>query len=166
MWFYRRTLRVPWTARSTRKEVLQTAGVSREMMTLLRETQRGFLCYILGENGLQKDCMLGIDEVQRERGGQKTKVMDEIKEVIGCETIVGVLQLLKTEVPCVPLQLTSTFLQHFGKVYTTTGRNSILSLRSDPSRSHHIIKQCLKPLLFLTGCLKPFEHKVLQTAIS
>ena len=93
MWFYRRMLRVPWTARRTNQEILQRAGVSREVMTIIRKRQLGFLGHILRGNGREKDCLLGMVEGRRARGRQRTKFMDGIKEFIGCERMDGVLRL-------------------------------------------------------------------------
>jgi hypothetical protein len=36
MWFIKRMMRVPWTARKTNEEVLQMAGVGRELLTVIR----------------------------------------------------------------------------------------------------------------------------------
>ena len=93
MWFYRRMLRVPWTARRTNHEVLQMAGVNREIMTLVRRRQLGFLGHTLRGNGLEKDCLLGMIEGRRARGRQRNKFMDGIKEVVGCGRIDEVLRL-------------------------------------------------------------------------
>ena len=37
MCFYGRMLRIPWTATMTNQEVMQSAGVSRELMTVIRD---------------------------------------------------------------------------------------------------------------------------------
>ena len=60
VWFYRRMLRVPWTARRTNLEILQRAGVRRELMTVIKRSQVGFLGHLLIRSGLEKDCLLGM----------------------------------------------------------------------------------------------------------
>ena len=35
IWFHRRMLGIPWTARRTNQEVLQGAGVCRELVTVI-----------------------------------------------------------------------------------------------------------------------------------
>ena len=40
MWFIRRMLRIPWTARMTNQEVLWRAGVRRELITVIRRRHR------------------------------------------------------------------------------------------------------------------------------
>ena len=62
-------------------------------MTQIRKRQLSFLGHILRGNGLGRDCLLGMVEGRRARGRQVTKFMDGIEEVVGCKTIVGVLQL-------------------------------------------------------------------------
>jgi hypothetical protein len=39
MWIIRRMMRVPWTLRKTNEEVLQMAGVGRELLTVIRRRQ-------------------------------------------------------------------------------------------------------------------------------
>ena len=65
IWFYRRMLRIPWTARRTNQEVMQRAGVGRELTTVLMKRQVGILGHLLTGNGLEKDCLLGILEGRR-----------------------------------------------------------------------------------------------------
>ena len=84
LWFIRRMLRVPWTARRTNEEVLQMAGVKRELMTQIRKRQFGFLGHVLRGRGLERDCLLGMVEGRRARGRQRIKYMDGIRELIGC----------------------------------------------------------------------------------
>ena len=67
LWFYRRMLRIPWTARRTNQEVLQMAGVTRELMTVIRKSQIDFLGHILRGNRLERDCLLGMVEGGRAR---------------------------------------------------------------------------------------------------
>ena len=93
IWFYRRMLRVPWTARRSNEDVLRMAGTKRELLSVIRKRQLGFLGHILRGNGLEKDCLLGMVEGVRARGRQRTKYLDGIKEIVGCGTIDGVLRL-------------------------------------------------------------------------
>ena len=92
MWFYRGMLRIPWTTRRTNKEVLQMAGVTRELMTVIRRRQIGVLGHILRGRRLEKDCLLGIVKGGRARGRQRSKYIDGIKELIGCVRVDEVLR--------------------------------------------------------------------------
>ena len=49
--------------------------------------------HILRGNGLEKDCLLGMIDGRRARGGQRLKIMDGIRDVTGCETVVDVVRL-------------------------------------------------------------------------
>ena len=80
MWFLRRMLRIPWTARRTNVEVLQMARTKRELMATIRKRQLGFLGHLLRGAGIEKDCLLGMIEGTRARGRQRRKFMDGIKE--------------------------------------------------------------------------------------
>ena len=93
MWFYRRMMRIPWTARMTNQEVLQRMGVTRELMTVIRKRQLGFLGHMLRRSGMEKNCLLGMVEGRRARGRQRMKWMDKIKELAGCERMNEILRL-------------------------------------------------------------------------
>ena len=93
MWFYRRMMRIPWTARMTNQEVLQRMGVTRELMTVVRKRQLGFLGHMLRRRGMERNCLLGMVEGGRARGRQRMKWMDNIKELAGCERMSEVLRL-------------------------------------------------------------------------
>ena len=43
MWFYRRMLRISWTARISNEEVLERAGRIRELLEVICERQLSFL---------------------------------------------------------------------------------------------------------------------------
>ena len=98
MFFYRRMLRIPWTARRTNEEVLQMAGVEREMMNFIRKRQLGFLGHILRGSGMERNCLLGMIEGRRARGRQRQKYMDKMKELLRCERIDEVLRLAENRV--------------------------------------------------------------------
>ena len=93
MWFIRRMMRIPWVARRTNQEVLQMAGMSRELITTVRRRQLGYLGHVLRRDGLEKDCLLGMIEGRRARGRQRMKYMDDIKEMVGREKIEEVVGL-------------------------------------------------------------------------
>ena len=54
MWFIRRMMRIPWTARRTNDEVLQMARGCRELLTVIRRRQIGFIGDILRGSGLER----------------------------------------------------------------------------------------------------------------
>ena len=93
MWFLRRMLRVPWTARRTNEEVLQMAGVSRQLMFTIRKRQLGYLGHVLRGSSLEKDCLLGFIEGTRARGRQRIKYLDIIKMLVGAQSAGEVVRL-------------------------------------------------------------------------
>ena len=68
MWFLRRMLRVPWTARMSNERVLERAGVERQLLRVLRTRQLRFLGHLLRGNGLEREVLLGRIEGRRGRG--------------------------------------------------------------------------------------------------
>ena len=93
MWFIRRMLRVPWTARVTNTNVMQRAGTSRKLVTTIRQRQLRYLGHVLRGRTLEKDCLLGAIEGTRARGRQRIKFMDGIKTLVGCSGIGEVIRL-------------------------------------------------------------------------
>ena len=93
MRFVWKELRISWRARKTSEELLRRAGAKKELMTMIREKQIGFVGHILRENGLGKECLLGIIEGRRARGTQRFNFIDGIRYVTCCETLLEVLRL-------------------------------------------------------------------------
>ena len=87
MWLLRRMMRVPWTARRTNQEVLQMAGVTRTLMTTIRQRQLRYIGHVMRGRDLGKDCLLGMIEGTRARGRQRMKYMDGLKALVGCDGI-------------------------------------------------------------------------------
>ena len=86
-------MRIPWTARRTNDEVLQITRGCRELLTVIRRRQMGFIGHILRGSGLEKECLLGMIEWRRAIGMQRMKYMDSIKELLGCGNMSEVLRL-------------------------------------------------------------------------
>ena len=61
------------TARRTNREVLELANTPRELMTIIRQRQLRYIGPVFRGNCLKKDCLLGMVEVRRARGRQRTK---------------------------------------------------------------------------------------------
>ena len=83
LWFYRRMLRIPWTARVTNVEVLRRAGVQRCLVQKIRRRQLQFLGHIVRAEKLESDCLLGRIEGTRARGRQRVTYMDSILSYLG-----------------------------------------------------------------------------------
>ncbi|GFR58649.1 retrovirus-related Pol polyprotein LINE-1 [Elysia marginata] len=53
MWFFRRMLRVPLTARKTNEEVLKETETTRSLMNRIRRRQAKFVGHIMRREGLE-----------------------------------------------------------------------------------------------------------------
>ena len=83
MWYWRRMMRIPWKARLTNEEVLQMVGEGRQMMTAIRKRQLGYVGHMIRENGVEKNCLLGMVEGTRSVGRQRMKYLDSLRGDIG-----------------------------------------------------------------------------------
>ena len=94
MWFLRRMLRIPWTARMTNERVLELAGVRRELMAEVRKRQLKVLGHMLRHDCLEKDVFLGKIEGRRDRGRQRiTFGTSLIRDIPGEMTVAGLVRL-------------------------------------------------------------------------
>ena len=53
MWFWRRMLKIPWTAKRTNVEVMEEAGLTRSFVNRIRKQQATFVGHILRGKGLE-----------------------------------------------------------------------------------------------------------------
>ena len=96
MWFYRRMMRIPWTARVTNVEVLRRGGVERCLVQKIRRRQLKFLGHIVRAEELESDCLLGRIDGTRARGRQRITYMDSILRYLAQgQTTVDVLRLAR-----------------------------------------------------------------------
>ena len=68
MWFYRRMLRIPWTARKTNVEVLKESNVKRTLINNIRKRQSSFFGQFMRQGGLENIVTTGKIEGNRDRG--------------------------------------------------------------------------------------------------
>ncbi|GFR91154.1 endonuclease-reverse transcriptase [Elysia marginata] len=74
MWFLRRMLRVPWTARKTNEEVLKETETARSLMS--RRGQAKFVGHIMRREGLENLVTTGRMEGKKSRRRQREKMLD------------------------------------------------------------------------------------------
>ena len=86
MWLLLRRLRIPLTARSTNKQVLQMLRTSRSLLTTIRQRELRYLGHVLRASSLEKDCLLGMIEGKKAGGRQRMKLMGDVKEITGCKS--------------------------------------------------------------------------------
>ena len=83
MWFWRRLLRVPWTARRSNQSILKAInpGISLEGMILKLKLQ--YFGHLMRRvDSLEKTLMLGGIEGRRKRRGQRLRWLDGITDLM------------------------------------------------------------------------------------
>ena len=83
MWFIRRMLRIPWTARKTNEDVLTEANHNRQLITNIRRRQAKFIGHIMRKGELEHTVTTGKLNGKRARGRQREKIMDNLTTWLG-----------------------------------------------------------------------------------
>ncbi|GFO23909.1 endonuclease-reverse transcriptase [Plakobranchus ocellatus] len=73
MWFLRRMLRIPWTAKKTNERVLNEANKRRSLVRTIRQCQATFLGHVMRRGKLEHLVITGKFEGKRSRGRQREK---------------------------------------------------------------------------------------------
>ena len=93
MWFLRRMMRIPWTAKKTNEKVLLEANEKRKLVLGIRKRQSLFVGHVLRKQGLEHTVTTGKINGKRDRGRQREKMLDglaawhgksSVPELIGC----------------------------------------------------------------------------------
>jgi hypothetical protein len=87
MW-YRRMLRISWTARKTNDAVLKEANASRMLVTKMRKWQATFVGHALRRDKLENLVTTGKLDGKRSRGRQKEKSLDGLASWMRCGSVV------------------------------------------------------------------------------
>ncbi|GFO00325.1 endonuclease-reverse transcriptase [Plakobranchus ocellatus] len=74
MWFLRRMLRIPWTAKKTNERVLNEANKRRSLVRTIRKSQATFLGHVMRRGKLEHLVTTGKFEGKRSRGRQKCQI--------------------------------------------------------------------------------------------
>ena len=77
MWFWRRMLKVPWTAKGTNVGVKE-AGLTRSLVNRMRKQQATFVGHILRRKGFEHHVITGKMEGRRGRGRQREQMIDSL----------------------------------------------------------------------------------------
>ncbi len=84
MWFYRRMLRVSYTAHETNISVLQRMGQERQLLRTIKERQTGFTGHHIIRKGELEDLILaGKVQGKKARGGQMLLFLNQVMENTG-----------------------------------------------------------------------------------
>ena len=79
LWFWRRLLRVPWTARRSNQSLLKEISPEYSLEGLMLKLKLQYFCHLMRRTDpLKKTLMLGKIEGRRRRGRQKMRWLDDI----------------------------------------------------------------------------------------
>ena len=83
MWFYRRMLRVSYTAHETNISVLQRMGQERQLLRTIKERQTRFTGHIIRKGELDDLILSGKVQGKKARGGQWLLFLNQVMENTG-----------------------------------------------------------------------------------
>ena len=81
LWYWRRLLRVPWTARRSNQSILKEISPEYSLEGLLLKLKLQYFGYLMQRiDSLEKPLMLGKFEGRRRRGRQRMRWLDSITD--------------------------------------------------------------------------------------
>ncbi|GFO22537.1 endonuclease-reverse transcriptase [Plakobranchus ocellatus] len=95
MWFLRRMLRIPWTAKKTNERVLNEANKRRSLVRTIRKRQATSLGHMMRRGKLEHLVTTGKYEGKRSRGRQREKIMDGLATWLGTGKVSDTLAAVK-----------------------------------------------------------------------
>ena len=93
MWFLRRILKVSYLDRITNEEVLEMAGVDRELLQAITRRRMNFLGHTIRKGKMECLVLQGLIQGKRARGRQRETYLDRIQRLVGvraCDIIQSV----------------------------------------------------------------------------
>ena len=81
MWFYRRMLRIPYTAHVINTSVLQRVGQDRQLLQIIQEKQVKYTGHVIRKGELEELCLAGKIPGKKARGGQRLLFLKQIMEI-------------------------------------------------------------------------------------
>ena len=79
LWYWRRLLQVPWTARSSNQSILKEIGPEYSLEGLMLKLKLQYFGHLMRRaDSLEKNLMLGKVEGRRRRGSQKMRCLEGI----------------------------------------------------------------------------------------
>ncbi|GFO01374.1 retrovirus-related pol polyprotein from type-1 retrotransposable element r2 [Plakobranchus ocellatus] len=95
IWFLRRMLRIPWTAKKTNKRVLNEVNKRRSRVRTIWKRQATFLGHVMRRGKLEHLVTTGKFEGKRSRGRQREKIMDGLAKWLGPGKVSDTLAAVK-----------------------------------------------------------------------
>ena len=83
LWYWRRLLRVPWTARRSNQSILKEISLEYSLEELMLKLKLQYFGHLMGRtDSLEKTLMLGKIEHRRRRGWQRMRWLDGITDLM------------------------------------------------------------------------------------
>ncbi|GFS05260.1 RNA-directed DNA polymerase from mobile element jockey [Elysia marginata] len=95
MWFLRRMLKIPWTAKKTNERVLQEPQSKRSLLDKIRKRQATFFGHIMRQEKLENLVITGMMMSRRCRGKQRERLTDGMAKWLVMGSVVAMLQKTK-----------------------------------------------------------------------
>ena len=84
LWYWRRLLRVPWTARRSNRSILNEISPEYSLEGLMLKLKLQYFCHLMQRtDSFEKTLMLGKIEGKRRRGWQRMRWLDGITDSMG-----------------------------------------------------------------------------------
>ena len=87
MWFLRRIMKVPWTAKISNTIILQMANETRTLIKDIRKRQSDFFGHIIRKEQIEHIVITGKISGRRDRGRQREKIFDGLANWLGKRSI-------------------------------------------------------------------------------
>ena len=84
MWFLRRMLRIPWTAKKTNEMVLKEAETNRSLMQKIRKQQATFSGHVMRREGLEHFLTTGKTRQEKKQGKKNRENAGQPEVLVGC----------------------------------------------------------------------------------
>ncbi|GFR93791.1 retrovirus-related Pol polyprotein LINE-1 [Elysia marginata] len=95
IWFLRRMLKIPWTAKKKNERVLQEELSKRSVLHKIRKRQATFFGHIMRQEKLENVIITGMMTGRRFRGRQRERLTDGMVKWLGVSSVVAMLQKTK-----------------------------------------------------------------------
>ena len=95
MWFLRRMLRIPWTAKKSNETVLKEADSKRSLVNKIRKRQSSFIGHVMRREKMEHLVTTGMLEGKRSRGRQREKVLDSLASWLRATDMMEMLKATK-----------------------------------------------------------------------
>ena len=91
MWFLRRMLRIPWTAKKTNEMVLKEAETNRSLAQKIKKQQATFFGHVMRREGLEHFLNTSKLDRKRSKGRQREKMLDSLKSWLGAGRVTDMM---------------------------------------------------------------------------